>query len=75
MLLGYMESPMWFNILNRRALGSPLKPICGQSMDSTCKYGRYDDTATKCPWLINGKWIGWFLGNGFNWAIMVGCDS
>ena len=29
MLVGYIESPKWFNIVNGRALRSPLKPICG----------------------------------------------
>ena len=29
MLEGYMESPKWFNMVNKRALESPLKPIYG----------------------------------------------
>ena len=29
MLLAYMESPKWFNMVNKRAIGSPLKPIYG----------------------------------------------
>ncbi|KAF3669731.1 hypothetical protein FXO38_07463 [Capsicum annuum] len=44
-----------------------------RAKDSTCKYGRYNDTTTKCPRLLNGKWIDWFLDNGFNWAIMARC--
>lgn len=27
MLMGYIESPKWFNMVNRRALRSSLKPI------------------------------------------------
>ncbi len=44
-------------------------------MDKSCKYGWYDDTTTKCPWLVYGKFFGWLLGIGFNWEIMVGCAS
>jgi len=27
MLMGYMESPKWFNMINGKALGIPIKPI------------------------------------------------
>ena len=53
---GIRIPPSVFNIVIKK---SPKVPYTYMwlAMDSTCKYGWYEDTTTRWPWLINGKWI------------------